>query len=120
MNWVRVNNSLPGSPKIIALARELCCSVNEALGVAVRWLCWLDAHTVDGKSGLLANEVNFMVCDQDGATEALESIGWAEVDDNGYVYAKNYDEFCSAGAKKRAQGAARVKRMRERKKGGRK
>jgi len=120
MNWVRINNTLPDGPKVIALARLLGCSLNEALGVAVRWLTWLNAHAADGCSKLLLGEVDSVVCMKEGACAALAAIGWVRGDANGYVCAVDFERYNGAVAVKRAQGAARVKRMREREKGGRK
>lgn len=112
MNWVRINNTLPDSPKIIALARMLDCSFNEALGIAVRWLCWLDVHTTDGKSGLHRNEVDDFICIQAGAANALESIGWVKEDAEGLVCAVDFDAYCSPSAKAKTLAAARQKKSR--------
>lgn len=112
MNWVRINNALPDGPKVIALARLLGCSLNEALGVAVRWLAWLNTHAEDGNSKLLMQEVDSVVCMKEGACAALAAIGWVRGDSNGYVCAVDFERYNGAVAVKRAQGAARVKRMR--------
>jgi hypothetical protein len=116
MNWVRINSTLPDSAKVITLARVLECSLNEALGIAVRWLVWLDRHTEDGKSGLLACEVDSLVCNKLGAAAALGAIGWAEVDKQGFLHAVDYDLYNSPTAKAKTLAMARQRKSRSHKK----
>lgn len=112
MNWVRINNTLPDSAKMIALARILKCSLNEALGVAVRWLVWLDNHTEDGNSKLLKEEVDEIICNHSGAVYGLAAIGWVDDDNNGYIYAKDYELYNSPTAKAKTLAAARQRKSR--------
>lgn len=117
MNWIRVNSTLPSSEKMIALARVVQCSLTEALGVAVRWLVWLDSHTEDGNSKLLKEEVDEFVCCCPGACLGLAAIGWVESDENGYVFAKDYELYNGPTAKAKMLAAARQRRCRNKKKG---
>lgn len=112
MNWVRINSTLPDSAKMITLARILKCSMNEALGVAVRWLIWLDSHTEDGNSKLLKEEVDDLICEYPGATLGLASIGWVNEDANGYICAVDYDLYNSPTAKAKTLAAARQRKSR--------
>lgn len=116
MNWIRINNTLPSSEKMIVLARVVQCSLTEALGVAVRWLVWVDAHTEDGNSKLLKEEVDEFVCCCPGAFLGLAAIGWVEADENGYVYAKDYELYNSPTTKARMLAAARQRKCRNKKK----
>lgn len=116
MNWVRINTTLPDSAKVIALSRLLKCSLNEALGVMVRWLCWLDSHTEDGKSGLLMGEVDDLICGKSGACSALCAIGWVDGDANGYVCAVDYEKYNTPNTKAKTLAAARQKKSRNNKK----
>lgn len=116
MNWVRINTTLPDSPKLIALARRLDCSMNEALGVAVRWLCWLDSHTADGKSGLYAPEVDDVVCQKESASTALCEIGWAYKNEDDFICAVDYETYNTPNTKAKTLAAARQKKSRLNKK----
>lgn len=116
MNWVKIQNNLPDSPKVIQLARCMQVSEAYALGVAVRWLCWLDKHTEDGKTGLLVQEVAKSICGHTDAVKALQGIGWADVDEDGTVYAVNFDKYNSPTAKAKTLAAARQKKSRLNKK----
>lgn len=116
MNWVKIQNNLPDSPKVIQLARCMQVSEAYALGVAVRWLCWLDKHTEDGKTGLLSHEVAKAICGHSDAVKALQGIGWADIAEDGTVYAVNFDKYNSPTAKARTLQAARKANQRANKK----
>ena len=112
-DYIRIKNTLPNSPKVMQLARELECSLEEALGVMVRWLAWLDMYTEEGKTGLAMTEVSSLVfgnCCREYA-EALVAIGWAELVD-GKVCAVDFDKYCTPTAKKRISGMERQRKHR--------
>lgn len=115
-DFIRIKNTLPSSPKVMRLARELECSQEEALGIMVRWLAWLDMHTEDGKSELSTKEVNSLVFGHSFReyAEALVAIGWAELVD-GKVCAVDFDQYCTPTAKKRIASAARQRKHRAKK-----
>lgn len=54
--WIKVRHALLRSPKIRQLARQLNCNKNEALGVAVAWLMWVDEQSADGETFLTPAE----------------------------------------------------------------
>ena len=104
--------------KVMQLAREWNSSIDEALGGMVRWLCWLDLYTTDGKTELTARELNEMVFHEEGSdsVDGLIAIGWAAVDEEGSVYSVNFEKYNGPTAKLRAWNAARQKACRKRKK----
>lgn len=112
MNWVRINSNLPESPKMIKLARVMKCSRAEALGMALRWLCWLDTHTEDGKTGLLPDEVDESICQKNSGMRALELIGWATVAKDGTVHSVDYELYNGPTAKAKAMAAAKKAKQR--------
>lgn len=114
--YIRVKNTLPSSPKVMRLARELECSQVSALGIMVRWLAWLDMHTVDGKTGLTPLETNLLVFGNGGLeyVDALAAIGWAEVVD-GKVCAVNFEKYCTPTAKSRISACERQRKHRNKK-----
>lgn len=123
MDWIKLQVTLPRSPKVMRLARLLGCSRQEALGIAVDWLCWLDGVTEDGKTGLTAAQVDeLFLCNAASVTgcnalcDALVTIGWAEVDENGEICAVDFEEHNGKSAKKRVQTAERVRKMRKKQK----
>ncbi len=110
-DWIKVLTTLPKSRAIYRLMRELRCKRHAALGVAVDWLCWLDANSADGSTGLLDDEISD-VLGWPNAAEALNAIGWVSHDEQGCVVATEFIKHCGASAKKRAEDAARQQRSR--------
>lgn len=112
-SWIKVQVTLPESPKIFRLARLLGVGRMEALGYAVRWFCWLDTHCANGATELHADEVDALL-GRDGITAAFCELGWAAVDAAGYVLVLEFDKHNGESSKKRAEGQARVAAFRER------
>lgn len=114
MSWIRIETSLPRSSKIVQLARALGCNRMAALGVALTWLAWLDEQTVDGRTGMCAEEVDDVLGFK-RAGAALVSIGWAELDEHGCLVAVDWEQYNGESSKKRALSARRMdrKRLRE-------
>lgn len=117
-DYIRIKNTLPNSPKVMQLSREWACSLDEALGGMVRWLCWLDIHTTDGKTGLTVSELSELVFHESSTdvVNGLIAIGWAELVD-GMVCAVDFDRYCTPTAKNRISGVERQRKHRA-KKGG--
>lgn len=114
--WLKVRHSLVRSAKIRALMRELRCKKHAALGLAISWLVWIDEQTTDGLTHLLPDELDDEIGFR-GCADALISIGWAALGEDGCVYALEFGKHCGDSAKERAQGARRVERCRGRKNG---
>lgn len=123
MDWIKVNTSLPRSPKVVRLATLMGVSEREALGLALEWFCWLDSATADGCTGLSKVEVDrIFTCHATCVTgvsrfsDALAQIGWIFEDENGIICASDFDQHNGESAKKRAQATKRqnAKRAKER------
>lgn len=115
MSWIKIQNTLPESPKVFRLAHMLKVGRMEALGYAVRWFCWLDSHCAEGSTELTARDVDALL-GMIGITRAFCELGWAFVDANGYVFVVDYDKHNGENAKKRAETQSRVAAHRERQK----
>lgn len=120
MDWIKVNTSLPRSPKVVRLATLMGVSEREALGLALEWFCWLDSATADGCTGLSKVEVDrIFTCHASCVTgvsrfsDALAQIGWIFEDENGIIFASNFDQHNGESAKKRAQATKRQNTKRE-------
>lgn len=117
-DYIRINTTLANSPKVVQLARKLSCTKDEALGVMVRWLSWLDTYTTDGCTGLSPAEIDeyiFNELDTD-YLEGLRFIGWADLDENNNVFAVDFCKYNGPTAKKRIAGAERQRKHRNKKK----
>lgn len=123
MDWIKVQVTLPRSPKVMRLARLMGVSRHEALGLAVEWFCWLDGVTDDGRTGLTAAQVDELFCCNaacvtgcNAFSDALVAIGWAEVDENGEICVAGFEVHNGKCAKKRVQTAERVRNLRKKQK----
>ncbi len=112
-SWIKVQVTLPESPKIFRLARLLGVGRMEALGYAVRWFCWLDSYCANGSTELTEEDVDALI-GKCGITRAFCELGWAAVDTAGYVLVLEFDKHNGESSKKRAESQARVAAMRER------
>lgn len=112
-DWIKVLTTLPKCRAVYRLMRELRCKRHAALGLAVDWLCWLDANSSDGRTGLLDEEISD-VLGWPKAAEALNAIGWVSHDEQGCVVAVDFKKHCGESGKKRADDAARQQRSRAR------
>lgn len=105
-DWLKLNHGLVRSAKVRALMRVLRCKKHAALGLMVSWLVWVDEQTTDGITGLSPDELDDEIGFRGGA-EALISIGWAALGEDGLVCAVEFGKHCGESAKKRAEDARR-------------
>ncbi len=112
-SWIKVQVTLPESPKIFRLARLLGVGRMEALGYAVRWFCWLDTYCANGSTELTESDVDALI-GKDGITRAFCELEWASVDAEGYVLVLDFDKHNGKSSKQRAENQARVAAFRER------
>lgn len=112
-SWIKVQVTLPESPKIFRLARLLGVGRMEALGYAVRWFCWLDTHCANGSTELTEGDVDALI-GRSGITRAFCELEWASVDAEGYVLVLDFDKHNGKNSKQRAENQARVAAFRER------
>lgn len=115
VDWTRINQTLPRSPKLRVIMRVLKTrDKDSALGFAVRWLIFVDEQTTDGHTGLLPDELDDEL-ERKCATEALVACGWAVKDeDDGKIVAVDFDKYCGVTAKQRAENGRRVHEHRDR------
>lgn len=116
MSHINIFNTLPDSPKVALFAREWKCKPDEALGLMVRWLCWLDKHTKDGRTQLTEKEVEQLIFSGKKRLSGFIKMGWAAKDKDGFIYSVDFDLYNGPTAKKRVQDAARQRKNREKQK----
>ena len=113
-DWLKLNHPLVRSPKIRRLARLFGCSQLEVLGLLVKWLVLIDEQTVDGNTGAVVDDIDDEL-GRDGAVDGLIVIGWAEINDDGFVCAVDFGKHCGETAKGRAMNARNNQTYRARK-----
>lgn len=113
MNFVRLLNTLPESPKVAKLARFCKVPQDSALGLMVRWLCWVDKYLPEPNSGLTPKEIDNLVFGYGVClTKGLLAIGWVELDDQGCVCVTEFEKYCSPTAKRRLKETAKKRATR--------
>lgn len=113
VNWLKLLHTTPRNPKLRELMRSLKTKDKDsALGLAVRWLIYIDEQTTDGCTGLLPRELDDELA-RKGAAAALQACGWAELNDAGHICAVDFGKHCGATAKKRASEARKKALQRE-------
>lgn len=94
MAWISVHEQVIGG-KLRMLAKELCCSQNEALGMLIHlWLWGINNADRDGKivgatKEDLAKVLNVGICekiDPFNAVDALISTNWVDLHDGLYIH----------------------------------
>lgn len=114
--WIRLNSLLPNSPKVAQVAQYMdLSSHDEALGLMVRWLCWVDMYCETEVTGLHSKDVDDMF--GGNFCGALKEIGWVELHGT-HVVICDFDKYLSPTSKKRACAANRVAKSRAAKKKG--
>lgn len=115
-SWFKLRHIIsPQHPKVGKMARALGCNRMTAYGVACAWFRYVDMFTTDGRTHLTPDELDEEL-DFRGSANALSSVVWAALDDDGCVVAPRFDEHCGETAKKRADGASRQQKSRVTKK----
>lgn len=106
--WIKMRSDLWGDPRICWLCDVTGAGEAAVIG-ALYWL-WSTADQYASTDGLLRDLTLAGIDRKSGVRDigqALESIGWIEVRDEG-VLIMHFDDHCSTAAKKRAETARRV------------
>ena len=92
------------------VAAVLKCDRLKALGAVMDWFCWLDDQCTDSCTKLTPRQVD-EVLGVKRLSDALVSVGWARVGEDGLVYVVDFDQHNGETAKNRAQAARRQERF---------
>lgn len=92
------------------VAAVLKCDRLKALGAVMDWFCWLDDQCSDSCTKLTPRQVD-EVLGVKRLSDALVSVGWARVGEDGLVYVVDFDQHNGETAKNRAQAARRQERF---------
>lgn len=113
VDWLKLLHSFPRNPKLRVMARVLRRDKDSTIGVAIRWLIWVDEQTEDGRTGLLPKELDEELgCKK--LSEALCACGWALVEDeDGTISAVEFGKHSGETAKRRATEARKKSLQRD-------
>lgn len=110
MAWIKIVTTLPRSAKVMQVAAVLKVDRLKAVGAVMDWFCWLDDQCSDGCTKLTPRQVD-EVLGVKRLSDALVSVGWARVGEDGLVYVVDFDQHNGETAKSRAQAARRQERF---------
>ena len=111
-DWIKMRVNLTDDPAVIGVASRPDISEHEAVGHLHSLWGWADQQTDDGNArGVTAAWVDRHL-GVPGFAAALAEQDWLQIDDEG-IHFPNFERHNGSPAKKRAQGAARQKKHRQ-------
>ena len=112
-DWIKMGVGLLTNPKVLAVAARLKVPTNHACGLLFHFWAWADQQSVNGALPHVTAPMIDELVAHSGFAEALVSIGWLEVDDDG-ARIPRFSEHNGKSAKKRALTARRAITLRSR------
>lgn len=113
-DWIKIETCLPDKPEVMRLSHILNIDEMQVVGHLVKFWSWcdqnmsLDCPVVSGtKRGL------DRVAMRDGFVDAMVTVGWLEVAEDGAIQIPNYENHLSKSAKQRAQDNKKKQKQRE-------
>lgn len=121
-DWIKIEHWTPDKPEVFRIADILGVDPDAVTGKLSRIWIWADQQTIDGNAGVtdLKRECNAVsvtkklidrLAGVTGFADAMVVVGWLMEVESGVVFV-NFDRHNGETAKKRAQTAKRVKKMR--------
>lgn len=116
ISWIKLEVTLPNKPVVQHVKRACQCSINEAVGLVVRVLCWADGITEDGVcEGYTPADVD-ETFGASGLAAGLLNAGWVTQTSDGWLAFLDWDRHNGENAKKRALNARAAVKSRANKK----
>lgn len=114
--WIKVDVDTPMKPAIRDAAADCAVSRGDAFLAFFRLYSWLDENTADGVVYASREEIDG-VAQLRGFAASLERSGWLSFDGD-LCTVSNWDEHNGQNAKRRAQSARLMTRLREERRSG--
>lgn len=106
-----LNLDLPENPKLVIIADEIRKDENTALGLLVRYFCWLNKHFSSGATHLSTKQVD-KIMRQKNFANALIKVGWASLDEKGSFFIESFDTYNGESSVKRFKETQRKRKQR--------
>jgi hypothetical protein len=113
-DWIKIEHATARKPEVFRIADELGIHPDQALGVIVRFWCWVDQQMSE-KCPKIYGHLSMVdsIVGHVGFGQAIVDAGWLTIDGK-CLSIPNYDEHLSESSKKRAE-EAKKKRIARRK-----
>jgi len=111
MAWIKMRNNLDDDPRVVQMAAVLDVDELFVVGMLYKLWTWADQHSLNGDAlsvtqAFLDRHVRYA-----GFSQALRKVGWLEGED-GCLCLPRFEEHNGETAKKRAQSAKRMAKLR--------
>lgn len=106
-DWIKVEQTLPDKPEVLAIAAILDLDPDAVVGKLVRVWIWADQHTTDGNARGVTRSFIDRCAAIPGFADAMVSVGWLLFGD-GCLMIPNFDHHNGETAKARALTGRRV------------
>lgn len=110
-DWIKLEFVTPEKPEVYEIAGNLGVTPNEVIGGLVRMWIWANAHSENGDALSVTKRALDSVAHLDGLADAMLRVGWLR-EKNGRFSVPHFERHNTESAKKRAQTAKRMKRLR--------
>ena len=115
-DWIKLEHSTLDKPEVLRTAEMLGVSRDSAIGVFVRYFVWLDRNLSGSCPDVVRNVSRKSLDDVLGCAgfaACLQSVGWAEIDENAWALRViNAERHNGNTAKSRALDARRKRKSR--------
>lgn len=81
-DWIKVDWATPEKPEVYQMAEILGLDRDMVIGKLLRVWGWFDRQSVDGNAPVTVRPLLNNLAGQSGFLEAMEAVGWLEVDEN--------------------------------------
>jgi hypothetical protein len=109
-DWLKVETSTPDKPEILQMAHDLSIDPDAVVGKLIRVWSWFDSHSEEGN----APSVSKLLLDRSvgvtGFVNCMISVDWMR-EEGETLTIPNFDNHNGASAKKRANTARRVAKL---------
>lgn len=110
--WIKIEKGTPDKPEILEIAGILGIDDPDAVvGKMVRVWSWFDSNSENGHAPSVTKILLDRLTGVTGFTDAMVSVGWLEIIDDGYSV-PNFDRHLGKCAKKRGLDAERKRKSR--------
>ncbi len=113
-DWIPISVDLPGKPEVARLAMAMATSIDEIIGLLVRFWSWAQAQTEDGHfNNLSLKEIALLAHLPEQFLQEMVKVGWLGCDESG-VAIPAFERWFSGAAKRRLKSNQRVAKCRRR------
>jgi hypothetical protein len=113
-DWIKIRSDLRDDPAVFKIAAATKLDRFNVVGRLAAFWSWIDKHAVDGRVDAASISVVDDVVSFDGFSDALQAVGWLDVDATG-IYIPKHERHNIESGKERSLKSARQAKWRAKK-----